>query len=91
MRTSPEPHAQAAVHLAELSSWARRNSAPVLATRLAAYARAAQRAPGAGWDGLGAARSTLAEDLRRYEAIAPVSPLIALTRAALAVVSEAAA
>jgi hypothetical protein len=28
--------------------------------------------------GLGAARVTLVEDLRRYEAIAPVSPLTAL-------------
>jgi hypothetical protein len=84
-------HAQipAALRLAELSTRARQSAAPVLATRLAAYARAAQRAACSGWDGLVTARATLAEDLRRYEAIAPVSPLTALARDALAVLREA--
>lgn len=81
--------APAALRLAELSTRARASRAPVLATRLAAYALAAQRAARAGWDGIVAARATLAEDARRYEAIAPVSPLTALVRDALEVLREA--
>jgi len=87
--TRPETRARVAARLAELAGRARRSSAPVLAARLSAYARCAQRAVSGGWDGLFAARATLAEDLRRYEAIALRSPLIELTRDALAAVSEA--
>jgi hypothetical protein len=84
----PENRARVAARLAELAGEARRCSAPVLAARLAAYAREAERHAGAGWNGLVAARDRLAEDLRRLEAIALGSPLVPLTRDALAAVSE---
>jgi hypothetical protein len=91
MNDRPETLDRAAVRLTELAGQARNSAAPVLATRLTAYARAAGRVAVLGWDGLVAARRTLAEDLHRYEAIAPASPLTALARDALAVVSDACA
>jgi hypothetical protein len=91
MNDCPESLEQAVLRLHELARAARRNAAPVLATRLHAYARAAHRTSAHGWDGLVAARATLAEDLHRYEAVVPGSPLTALTRDALAVVSRTAA
>jgi hypothetical protein len=91
MNDHPASLDHAVVHLHELAGAARRNAAPVLAARLQAYARAAQRAEARGWDRLVAARANLAEDLQRYEAVVPGSPLTALAREALAVVSEACA
>ena len=91
MNDRPETLDRAVVRLHELAGKARTNAAPVLATRLTAYARAAQRAAALGWDGLVLARATLADDVQRFEVIAPSSPLTALTRDALAAVREACA
>ena len=91
MNDRPQSLDHAAARLAELAVEARTSAAPVLATRLAAYARATRRVAALGWDGLVVARRTLTEDVHRYEAIAPASPLTALARDALAVVSAACA
>lgn len=91
MKDHPESLERAVACLQDLAGEARRNAAPVLATRVHAYARAAQRASARGWDGLLAARATLAEDLGHYEAIVPGSHLTALARDTLAVVTVACA
>jgi hypothetical protein len=102
MTSALETLPQAAARLAELAGEARFHSAPVLAHKLAACARAARRAQKAGHEGpindggdphtpaqgLFMAREGLAVDVRRYEVIAPGSPLTVLARAGLAAVSE---
>ncbi len=91
MIASPDTFPRAADRLAELAGEARLCAAPVLASKLSACARAARRAQASGHDGLTMAREGLAVDVRRYEVIAPGSPLTALARAALAAVCEACA
>jgi hypothetical protein len=88
MILSPESLPRAAARLAELAGLARMREAPVLASKLSACACAARRAQEAGHGGLSMAREGLATDVRRYEVIAPGSPLTELARAALATVCE---
>src|SRR5262245_55591522 len=78
MTHAPETLPRAAARLAELSREARTRAAPVLASKLSAYARAACAANDSGYDALSAAREGLTVDVRRYEVIAPGSPLTQL-------------